>query len=690
MAVCRHLWPPFIPFFLLILLSIFPLLASAAVSESDALLELKESFENTTSLESWSRDSDPCDEKTQWAGVVCLKGTVTGLRLGNMGLSGNIDVDALLSLPNLRSVSFVNNRFTGTLPSFNRIGVLKAIYLSANEFSGQISADYFANMASLKKVWFDGNALEGPIPSSVWKMPRLMELHLENNRLSGKIPASIDLPLLTSFNVSNNELEGSIPASLSKFTASAFAGNAGLCGAAVGKDCPVDMDVTPMPAEPSHDDTKKGTSAALICIVVLLLVLLVVAVVKRSKKTRGGKFSTLSRAAREAEEEDAAPSSRSGSRHKESVRKESSVRKAGHRSVPDITLVNELRGTFGLPDLMKAAAEVLGAGGLGSAYKAVMTSGVAVVVKRMRDMDRVGIEGFEAEMRRIGSLHHPNMLPLLAFHSRKEEKLLVYDFAQRESKSAWHVSASSFNRKTFPTCRFLCFSSGDRGEDHAELNWSVRVKIIAGIARGMAYLHSELANSDLPHGNLRSSNVLLRSDLEPMVGDYGFYPLVAPTQAAQSLFAFKSPEYLQYNHVSPKSDVYCLGIVILEILTGKFPSQYLNHGNGGTDVVEWVKTAAADHRETQVYDPEILGPDGPRAGMERLLRIGAKCAEADPAQRPTMREVVSKIEEIAAEEVSSRSAVTAQRSRRENYSSSSGGPPPLDPTMEEVSMDRDG
>ena len=146
--------------------------------------------------------------------------------------------------------------------------------------------------------------------------------------------------------------------------------------------------------------------------------------------------------------------------------------------------------------------------------------------------------------------------------------------------------------------------TGDRGPSHAELDWPARLKIVQGIAKGMGYLHTEFASYDLPHGNLKSSNVLLGPDYEPLLVDYGFSPLVNPANLAQALCAYKAPEAVN-GQISPKCDVYCLGVVILEILTGKFPCQYLNHGKGGTDVVQWVASAISEGRESELLDPEI-------------------------------------------------------------------------------------
>lgn len=188
-------------------------------------------------------------------------------------------------------------------------------------------------------------------------------------------------------------------------------------------------------------------------------------------------------------------------------------------------------------------------------------------------------------------------------------------------------------------------SSGDRGPSHAELDWPVRFKIVQGIAKGLGYLHTEFASSDLPHGNLKSSNVLLSPSNEPLLSEFGFNPLINPSVAAQALFAYKAPEAAQYG-VSAKCDVYCLGIIILEILTGKFPSQYLSNSKGGIDVVQWVKSTISEGRESELLDPEIASSSNSVGQMKQLLHIGAACAESDPVQRLDMREAIQRIEEI--------------------------------------------
>ncbi|XP_077230344.1 pollen receptor-like kinase 3 [Tasmannia lanceolata] len=647
------LLPPRILIIITLFLFLSPLSISS-LSESEALLNLKKSFTNAASLDSWSTNSTSCSGNTTWVGVLCFNSIVTGLRLRGLGLSGKIDIDALLNLPGLRSVSFINNKFTGEIPEFNRLGALKAIYLSGNQFSGEIRPDYFLDMASLKKIWLSRNSFNGSIPNSLSKLRHLMELHLEDNHFSGDIP-EIDQKVLNSFNVSNNELKGNIPSSYAKFDRSSFSGNSGLCGEQVGKTCEKKGDdlvntTSSVSVDVKENKMDSGKGAAIGLAMLLVICLLGVAV-GWAMKRQEAEFETLGRGIREdGVEVYVSNTNQRGLAHQKGMESGRNEMNSGKKApvAAELVVVNSEKGVFGLPDLMKAGAEVLGNGGLGSTYKAVMGNGMVVVVKRMREMNRVGHDGFEAEVRRLGKLRHQNVLPPLAFHYRKEEKLLVYEYIPKGS--------------------LLYLLHGDRGPCHAELDWPARLKIVRGIGRGMAYLHAELPNSDLPHGNLKSCNVFLDPDLEPLLSDFGFSPLVSPTQAVQSMFAYKAPESIQYQHVSPKSDVYCLGILILEILTGKFPSQYLTNGKGGTDIFEWVVSAISERREAEVFDPEIAGSETARAGMGRLLHLGAACADLNTERRPDMREAVKRIEDIVADEGSKNEKIGSAPSLRDSYS----------------------
>ncbi|WOL12452.1 pollen receptor-like kinase 3 [Canna indica] len=625
--------------FIFYLLIIHQTAISAPMTDADALVLLKESIVDPDhALSSWSTSSphSPCS----WFGVICVSGIITGLRLANLGLSGDINVDALTHFKSLRSISLNNNNFAGPLPpGLARLSTMKSLFLSYNRFSGEVPKEIFTSMKNLKKLWVDHNQFSGPIPASISSVTKLIEIRLENNAFDGAIP-SFDISSLKSFNVSNNRLAGPIPPPLARYGASSFAGNPDLCGQPLSStSCLVlpPPPTSPEAVEPTEEQGTNGNNLGIVVGVVVAVVAFVaiIAFFCGRRRQRQEKIDTIATAgSAEAMESAAAPAapvgpgtlqkqSSSGSSHKRSG---SNRGTAAARVAADLTMINDGRGTFGLTDLMKATAEVLGNGGLGSAYKATMANGLTVAVKRMRDMNRVGKEAFDGEMRRLGKLQHPNVLTPLAYHYRKEEKLIVSEYVPKGS------------------LRYVLH--GDRGTDHQALDWPTRVKIARGIARGMAYLHTELAVLDVPHGNLKSANVLLANDFEPLIADHGLAALVGAAQASQVMFAYRTPEGMQHHLVSPKSDVYCLGIVILELVTGKFPSQYMNNTKGGTDVVQWAASAIAEKREAELLDKDTAASDVTEH-MARLLRVGAACVEANPEERPEVAEVAQLIEEIA-------------------------------------------
>ncbi|KAG2328055.1 hypothetical protein Bca4012_037093 [Brassica carinata] len=611
------------------------------VSESEPLMRFKTSVNITKGdLNSWRTGTDPCNGK--WFGIYCQKGqTVSGIHVTKLGLSGIIHVDDLKDLPNLRTIRLDNNQLSGPLPPFFKLLGLRSLLLSNNSFSGEIADDFFKDMQQLKRVFLDHNEFTGKIPTSVMQLTGLEELHLQGNQFSGEIPLLTDgNKSLKSLDLSDNNLEGEIPKSIAeKNTVQMnFQGNQKLCGPPLNIKCNNDEPPTTLGKDPNDATTMKSV---FMVILFLLIFLILVAIITRWKKKRQPEFRMLSKdhlsdteSSVEVRVPDSVKKPVEGSKKRSNAdgsSKKGSTKGGGGGGggggMGDIIMVNSDKGSFGLPDLMKAAAEVLGNGSLGSAYKAVMANGLSVVVKRIRDMNKLPRDAFDVELQRFGKLRHPNVLTPLAYHYRREEKLVVSEYMPKSS--------------------LLYVLHGDRGTFHSELTWPTRLKIIQGVARGMQFLHEEFATYDLPHGNLKSSNVLLSETYEPLISDYAFLPLLQPDNASQALFAFKSPEFAQNQQVSPKSDVYCLGVVVLEVMTGKFPSQYLNNGKGGTDIIEWVQSSVAQHKEEELIDPEISSSNTDSLQqMVELLRIGAACIASNPDDRENMKEIVTRIERI--------------------------------------------
>ncbi|KAF1873953.1 hypothetical protein Lal_00013918 [Lupinus albus] len=209
----------------------FIVVGSYGALDSELLLKFRDKLQNNNALSSWNALTTPCVSdhhgakgNNNWAGVICNGGKVWGLKLENMGLKGVIDVDSLKELPYLRTISFMNNDFDGTLPEINKLVGLKTIYLSNNKFSGEIPASAFEGMKWLKKIHFSNNQFSGAIPSSLTKLSRLMDLRLDGNKFSGHIPF-LQQNTLKSFSVANNQLQGEIPASLSKISHHSFSGS---------------------------------------------------------------------------------------------------------------------------------------------------------------------------------------------------------------------------------------------------------------------------------------------------------------------------------------------------------------------------------------------------------------------------------------------------------------------------------
>lgn len=181
------------------------------------------------------------------------------------------------------------------------------------------------------------------------------------------------------------------------------------------------------------------------------------------------------------------------------------------------------------------------------------------------------------------------------------------------------------------------------------LDWATRLKIIKGVAKALAYLHRELASLVLPHGHLKSSNVLLDNSFNPIVMDYALVPVVNPDDVPNLLVAYKSPEYTSLHRPTRKTDVWTLGILILETLTATSPPPKCQD----SDLRTWIGSIAArdaeagadDGRAETIFDVKMAGDaEHSRRQMRKLLKIGVACCHEDPEARLELKEAVERIE----------------------------------------------
>ncbi|KAK3015902.1 hypothetical protein RJ639_007638 [Escallonia herrerae] len=661
---------------LLVLTSSHAALSFGQTADDDALvpaalLRFKSSITNAGVLTNWNPDStSPClGDHGSWTGVLCDKGKIWGLQLENMGLGGKIDLNSLVPLSGLRSLSFMNNEFDGPMPDVRKLGALKSLFLSNNRFSGQIPDDAFRGMASLKKVYLANNNFTGKIPSSVAESPRLLELRLENNHFIGQIPDFH--PDLNIFNVSNNQLEGPIPPSLRKMDPSSFSGNQDLCGEPLDSVCkstspPLPQSPSPLmniPSPPLPLGEKKKSSSPLrtvgiviACLVVLAVILMLIILLYRSRSSQTPQLgrtvspynhqkSNLASANHTYPVEEHASSSPGLMISGVAGGHSSNIKGSGgdladqqNHSTNNggkLSFVRDDRQRFDLQDLLRASAEVLGSGSFGSSYKAVLMEGQAVVVKRFKQMNNVGKEEFHEHMRRIGRLKHPNLLPLVAYYYRKEEKLLVFDYVHNGSLASQLHSNHTAERPA--------------------LDWPTRLKIAKGVAKGLAYLYSELPCLIVPHGHLKSTNVLLDESFEPLLMDYTLVPVVNSERAHHLLVAYKSPEYERHGRTTKKTDVWSMGVLILEMLTGKFPANYLvaqgssvtGYGADLANMISSISNIVGNDVVEEVeglFDKDMGSTENAGGQMVKLLKIGVACCGEDLERRLDLKEAVDKIQ----------------------------------------------
>lgn len=512
--------------------------------------------------------------------------------------------------------------------------------MQGNRFSGEIP-DSLSSLNKLVRLSLANNNLTGKIPESLSKLKRLKTLYLEDNQLTGFLP---ELKLqLDLFNVSNNRLSGSIPVSLSLMPETAFWGNK-LCGKPL-QICPGIAAGTGV-LTGGQKKKKKGLSGgaiagivigAVVAFAVILMIIVFVCGNKRSRQTNAVDSSSISKQSGVeipgvkpigVTENPGLGSVYSASAAAAAVMASNRNSKAEETngvgaSKQLVFFGNGIGGkTFDLEDLLRASAEVLGKGTFGTTYKAVLEIGTVVAVKRLKDVT-ISESEFKEKMETVGAMEHENLVPLRAYYYSREEKLLVYDYMPMGSLSA--------------------FLHGNKGAGRTPLNWEMRSAIALGVARGITYLHSQ--GPDISHGNIKSSNILLSKSHEAHVSDFGLVHLVGPSSALSRASGYRAPEVTDPQRVSQKADVYSFGVLLLELLTGKAPSDTLLNDEG-VDLPRWVQSIVKEDWSSEVFDLELLRDQHAEEEMVQLLQLAVDCVAQHPDSRPSMHEVTYRIRQL--------------------------------------------
>ncbi|KAK8709417.1 hypothetical protein V6N13_060433 [Hibiscus sabdariffa] len=570
------------PWVLRMLFFIFLINRSRAISpDGEALLSFRIAIVSSDGIFSHWRpeDSDPC----KWKGVQCDSKTkrVTTLSLTNHKLSGPISPD-LGKLEHLRYLVLFNNNFYGTIPS------------------------ELGNCTELQGIYLQGNYLSGLIPSELANLSSLQYLDISSNSLSGSIPPSIGtLDKLIAFNVSNNfqQLYFKL-VSISYFATvfnKFFVGNRGLCGKQINVACKDDnggatTDSSSGSAQ-AQGGKKKYSGRLLISASATVGALLLVALMcfwgcflyKKFGKNEG---RTLA------------------------------MDVSGGASI--VMFHGDL--PYSSKDVIKKLEtlneeHIIGTGGFGTVYRLAMDDGNVFALKRIVKLNEGFDRFFERELEILGSIKHRYLVNLRGYCNSPTSKLLIYDFL---------------------ACGSLDEALHERSE---QLDWETRLNIIMGAAKGVAYLHHD-CSPRIIHRDIKSSNILLDSNLEARVSDFGLAKLLEDeeshiTTIVAGTFGYLAPEYMVSGRATEKTDVYSFGVLVLEVLSGKRPTD-ASFIEKGLNIVGWLNFLITENRQREIVDPNCVGMQV--ESLDALLSVAVQCVCSTPEDRPSMHRVVQLLE----------------------------------------------
>ncbi|KAL9674360.1 hypothetical protein QQ045_030632 [Rhodiola kirilowii] len=697
-----------IPLILALLLSFLPFQSLALNSDGIVLLSFKYAvlLDPISVLTSWNYDdATPC----AWTGVSCTtSGQVTSLILPNSQLSGSVspylslittlqELDlsgnsfkgsiplTILNASNLQKLNLANNAITGEIPmTIGNLPNLKLVNLSCNLLTGEIPGGFkFVEVLDLSS-----NLLTGSVPVNLHSK-KLQLLDLSRNKLSGSIPSQFgsNIPENATIDISFNNLTGEIPQTVSLLNqkSEAFAGNSGLCGKPLTIVCsvpsspPISPELNSSSSSPAiaaipkftnsdapgrSDEVQQsskrrlqpmaiaGTVVGVMAGLGLLAIVIFFAHQTKKRKTGSSEKSSLNQSPPN-------PLKKIPETHRITVVQNSSPSPATHRSfsawpcctgrteneadtsdcVSTGVLISVDDTVLEMETLLKASAYVLGTNNSSIVYKAVTRNGAAFAVRRIGDCCVKKMKDFETQIRVMAKLRHPNLVRTLGFYWGEDEKLVIYDLVPNGSL------ASAIN-------------TGKSGTSAIDLNLATRMRIARGVARGLACIHE----NKYVHGNIKPSNILLDSNFEPLISDFGLDRLIQKARSGQfgsmrssasrsggsptssssvsaSTSPYQAPEVMK---ASMKSDVYSFGVVLLELLTGK--------AFHGFELEPWAAASFTGEEVARVLrmtDVSIMNDVAAREDATlALFKLGLSCADLAPAKRPTMKEAVQVLEKL--------------------------------------------
>lgn len=648
-------------------------------------MEIKASLDpGNRYLLSWTEDGDPCGGA--FVGVACnANRKVSNISLQGKRLTGKLS-PAVAELKCLSGLYLHYNSLTGEIPNeIANLTELTDLYLNINNLSGSIPSQ-IGSMASLQVLHLCCNRLTGGIPKEIGLLKRLSVLALDNNLLSGQIPASLgDIGMLKrlylSFNglsgpipvhlanlaslqvleVQNNTLSGVVPSVLMKMKEGFhFDNNPGLCGAGFPSlracthwDNANAYQVDPnssssngtvaapnvpraamVPVHCTQSNCLRSSSklprAAIVAGVVVLTVSLMIVMFVCIVWYRRGKQKVRNRSEVSDERLSIDLQSKDFRRSPSPlVALEYSERWDPMDAGLGFSGLNykTVKGSkFNLEEIESATqhfseVNLLGKSKFSAVYRGILKDGSVVAIKSINKIScRADEDEIIKGLNLLNSLKHENLVSLKGFcySKARSECFLVYDFASNGNLS-----------------EYLDL----RDEIRSFLNWSTRVSVIHGIAKGIEYLHSTgLDKPPIIHQNISVEKVLLNRHFRPLIVDSGLLKLLADDVVYSALkvsaaLGYMAPEYITTGRFTEKSDVYAFGVIILQVLSGR---RRLSRS---------IRTAAEAGKVEELVDSRLHAQLSD-AEAALLIKIALDCTLECPDSRPSIASIVQELDEL--------------------------------------------
>ncbi|KAL3639894.1 hypothetical protein CASFOL_014862 [Castilleja foliolosa] len=264
---------------------------------------------------------------------------------------------------------------------------------------------------------------------------------------------------------------------------------------------------------------------------------------------------------------------------------------------------------------------IIGEGGFGPVYKGYLSDEDEIAVKRLSRTSGQGLDEFKNEVILIAKLQHRNLVRLLGCCIEGDERMLIYEYMQNKSLDYFVFDQ---NQKTI-------------------LTWPKRVNIIIGFSRGLLYLHHD-SRLKIIHRDLKTSNILLDGNLNPKISDFGLArifeedQLIARTKRVVGTYGYMAPEYAIDGKYSLKSDVFSLGVVLLEIVSGK-KNRAFDHSSHYYSLLGHAWLLWKENRVLELMD-ESLKDTFIESEVKRCVQVGLLCVQKFAEDRPVMSSVV--------------------------------------------------